>query len=255
MLLPILILILVKFKYPCQCLKTPSLYSLLVPSSVSQIWPSTESPSQMRSWDVQGQVYRIPQLASMKSVKLCLQLTQDWKKVKKSSPKTCQPKVGPLMAIYQLTMDWEKADCWPTVKFLGRSSLLLPNTEINQASNNSVRVNSERWQLRLQKYVQLTLIGPVGTCAKYFSNKTYKRQTEEGEGRTFIKCQFWEGFQRCPLRHVDCTLTLLICKNILVKVAIIWSMSLSLVKFDFSKLLSTFSTFGDDPPSKRVHRM
>ena len=93
MLLPILILILVKFKYPCQCLKTPSLYSLLVPSSVSQIWPSTESPSQMRSWDVQGQVYRIPQLASMKSVKLCLQLTQDWKKVKKSSPKLVNQKL------------------------------------------------------------------------------------------------------------------------------------------------------------------
>ena len=164
------------------------IYSLLVPSSVSQIWPSTDSPSQMRSWDVQGQV-KSTQLASIKTVKLCFQLTQDWKKVKKSSPKTCQPKVGPLMAIYQLTMDWEKADCWPTVKFLGRSSLLLPNTEINQASNNSVRVNSERWQLRLQKYVQLTLIGPVGTCAKYFSNKRYRRQTEEWKGRT-CQCQF-----------------------------------------------------------------
>ena len=35
------------------------IYSLLVPSSVSQIWPSTDSPSQMRSWDVQGQVYTI----------------------------------------------------------------------------------------------------------------------------------------------------------------------------------------------------
>ena len=138
--------------------------------------------------------------------------------------------------------------------FWGRSSLLLPNTEINQASNNSVGVNSERWKLRPQKHVQLTLIGPVGTCAKYFSKKTYRRQTEEWKGRT-CKCQFWADFQRCPLRHVDCTLTLLICKNIIIKVAIIWSMWLSLVKFDFSKLLSTFSTFGDDPPSKRVHRM
>ena len=81
----------VSWPAPSDSLSVP-IYSLLVPSSVSQIWPSTESPSQMRPWDVQGQVYRIPQLASMKSVKLCLQLTQDWKKVKKSSPQKLSTK-------------------------------------------------------------------------------------------------------------------------------------------------------------------
>ena len=94
----------VSWPAPSDSLSVP-IYSPLVPSSVSQIWPSTDSCWQMRSWDAQGQVYRIPRLASIKTVKLCLQLSQDGKKVKKSSPKTYQPNVGRLTAIYQLTMD------------------------------------------------------------------------------------------------------------------------------------------------------
>ena len=119
MLLPILILILVKFKYPGQCLKTSSLSPSILSWFPAQYHEFGLPQTAPHRWGHGMFKAKSTQLASIKTVKLCFQLTQDWKKVKKSSPKTCQPKVGPLMAIYQLTMDWEKADYWPTVKFLG----------------------------------------------------------------------------------------------------------------------------------------
>ena len=105
MLLPILILILVKFKYPGQCLKTPSLSPSILSWFPFQYHKFGHRENEINCELVGMLKAKSTQLASIKTVKLCFQLTQDWKKVKKSSHTTCQPKVGPLMAIYQLTMD------------------------------------------------------------------------------------------------------------------------------------------------------